>query len=183
MGFYCCLSYSRGTGICYYGNEAISLFRKFQSPVVFEGKCNNYDRAVIQMPYDENSRIRMQEMVQRWMKILGYNNGSVYLSPNGSWGFRNRENYIDNKQKAWNIISLMAIFAQAIYKTLRIGYTSPLVMYFEMELFSSFEIESILNLINSICSEHSINAIMISDIENVDTKLRKIVIPDSSLYT
>ena len=171
-----------GTKIHYHGENAHKFLKKFHTPTTIDRNTTNYKNCTIQRPYDEYSRRNMQERVQGWLRRLGINNGKVYLNPNGTWGFRNRENYIDNTEKVKVIMGLLSIFSQVIFKFSKVGFCSPIILRFDVYSFSRFEINSIINLLNSICEEHKLSAIIISNLGNYNINFDTISTPDTSLY-
>lgn len=143
----------------YYGNRVIQVLQKMIRPIIVPGE-KYYSGSLILKPDSENTRLSMLNLVEKWSRMIGFDEMRIKLTMNGQWSYHDSKRFYTADNTTPSIVSLFASLSQATLRMRKYGNCPSLICILDVDDLNEFEVFTIINLATSICREERIKCLI-----------------------
>ena len=179
--------FRQGTSVVYNGHDAIRVLRKMILPVIQINERLFANRSVIFSPLDNFSKRTLVSLANHWLKMVNITDSNFLIDSGGRWKVRGDLTRFQtsrrNSAMMPSIHNFLSKLAQTVVKKRTFGMSIPVLCSFDVKMLNDFETMTVLDLVNTICKDETIQLVLAVNREYIDCDSIEIIsVPALAIY-
>ena len=179
--------FRQGTSVVYNGHDAIRVLRKMILPVIQINERLFANRSVIFSPLDNFSKRTLVSLANHWLKMVNITDSNFLIDSGGRWKVRGNLTRFQtsrrNSAMMPSIHNFLSKLAQTVVKKRTFGMSIPVLCSFDVKMLNDFETMTVLDLVNTICKDETIQLVLAVNREYIDCDSIEIIsVPTLAIY-